>query len=319
VANNPLVSIVIPAYNACQFLPESLESVFKQEYRPIEVIVVDDGSTDGTYELLRSRDDLRLIRQENKGEAAARNAGITLAQGEWIAFLDADDVWLPGKLTKQMGKALENPSAGVIFGGFVQEYYGQRGRVIGRERVTPGENMRGQIYDEMLDRHFIAMDTVIARRSLCLEVGGFPEDLRHSEDFLFHMYCARITRYDFVSDPIAVYRFRIGSTSTDVTETLRCVAIARERVLKEYPDSATDLPRKKAQWARRDYFSFAFLLLLREVKGSKVRQELTRIRRPIGWQSTLWKVTASIFSWIPVDLRIWGLLNARRAMRLLRR
>ena len=321
LADSPLVSVVIPAYNACTFLPQALESVFGQEYRPIEVIVVDDGSTDGTYELLRGRDDLRLIRQENKGEAAARNVGITQAQGEWIAFLDADDIWLPGKLTTQLAKAQENPSTGVIYGGFVQEYYGRRGKMIGRERVAPDEKMRGQIFPQMLDRQFIAMDTVIARRSLCLEVGGFPEDLRHSEDYLFHLRCARVTPYDFVPDPVAVYRFRIGSTSTDITDTLRCVAIARERVLKEqkeHLDQAIDLSRKKAQWARRDYFSFAFLLLLREVKGFKIRRELARHHRPAGWQPAAWEAMAWFLSWLPVDIRIWGLLHARQAMRFRR-
>lgn len=97
------VSVVIPAFNAESFLGEALDSVLGQTARPTEVIVVDDGSTDGTRALVRRYSDaVRLVTQDNGGAARARNVGARQATGEWLAFLDADDVWLPEKLEKQL-------------------------------------------------------------------------------------------------------------------------------------------------------------------------------------------------------------------------
>ena len=100
--NSPLVSTIIPVFNGERLLPEALDSVFRQDYRPIEVIVVDDGSTDGTSLVARSCPEVRYLYQSNQGLGAARNAGIAAACGEFIAFLDADDIWLPRKLSSQM-------------------------------------------------------------------------------------------------------------------------------------------------------------------------------------------------------------------------
>ncbi|MDR5708499.1 MAG: glycosyltransferase family 2 protein, partial [Armatimonadota bacterium] len=100
---SPTVSLVIPAHNAEAYLREALDSVFAQTRPPDEVIVVDDGSLDRTPEIAASYGDrVRLVRQPNRGEAAARNTGVRVAQGELIAFLDADDAWLPGYLTSQL-------------------------------------------------------------------------------------------------------------------------------------------------------------------------------------------------------------------------
>ena len=98
-----LVSCVIPVYNGARYLAESIESVLAQEYRPLEVIVVDDGSTDGTGAVLDAFGDrIRSFRQENGGPSVARNRGMEMSRGEFIAFLDADDLWVPDKLRLQL-------------------------------------------------------------------------------------------------------------------------------------------------------------------------------------------------------------------------
>lgn len=111
---NPLVSVVVPVFNGERFLAEALESVFAQDYRPIEVIVVDDGSTDRSAEIIRSFPEVRLVSQANAGVAAARNAALRIATGEFISFLDQDDRWLPHKLTRQVARLLECPSLGFV-------------------------------------------------------------------------------------------------------------------------------------------------------------------------------------------------------------
>ena len=113
---DPLISCIIPVYNAEKYLGEAIESVLQQTYRPTEVIVVDDGSTDGTPSVVAQYENrVRSARQENAGPAAARNHGVRIAQGEFIAFLDADDLWHKDKLTRQIARFQERPELGLCF------------------------------------------------------------------------------------------------------------------------------------------------------------------------------------------------------------
>jgi glycosyltransferase involved in cell wall biosynthesis len=113
---NPLVSVMIGAYNAAPYLGEAIESVFAQDYEPLELIVVDDGSTDGTAEVARSFTGVQVIFQENGGNGAARNRAVEEASGDLYAFLDADDRFTPGKLTLQQAALDANPQLDMVFG-----------------------------------------------------------------------------------------------------------------------------------------------------------------------------------------------------------
>jgi glycosyltransferase involved in cell wall biosynthesis len=113
---NPLVSVMIGAYNAAPYLGEAIESVFAQDYEPLELIVVDDGSTDGTAEVARSFTGVQVILQENRGNGAARNRAVEEASGDLYAFLDADDRFTPGKLTLQQAALDANPQLDMVFG-----------------------------------------------------------------------------------------------------------------------------------------------------------------------------------------------------------
>ena len=115
-ADADLVSVIIPVYNGESYLSEAVESVYAQTVRPLEVIVIDDGSTDGSAAVARSFEDVRFYRQPNRGAAAARNRGAVLAHGRFLAFLDADDVWTPQKLRIQMAALLEKPELDMVFG-----------------------------------------------------------------------------------------------------------------------------------------------------------------------------------------------------------
>ncbi len=111
--NLPLVTVVIPVYNCAKYLTEALDSVFAQTYRPIEVIVVDDGSTDDSADIVRNYPEVRYFYQSNQGVAVARNVAIAAAEGEFIAFIDADDIWKPHKLSLQITYMLEHPDIGI--------------------------------------------------------------------------------------------------------------------------------------------------------------------------------------------------------------
>jgi glycosyltransferase involved in cell wall biosynthesis len=136
----PLVSVILPVYNGEKYLAAALDSVFEQDYAPVEVIVVDDGSTDGTAQIAQARPEVRYSYQANQGCGGARNSGLAAASGDFIAFLDADDVWLPGKLRAQVDYLLAHPEVGFVLtrmesflepgatwpDGINQAYYAQR-------------------------------------------------------------------------------------------------------------------------------------------------------------------------------------------------
>ena len=156
----PLVSVIIPTYNAADYLPDALQSVRRQEYAPLEIIVVDDGSTDATPQLIAGRgSNVSYVRQDNRGPAAARNRGLQEARGEVIAFLDADDVWPDGTLARQIDCLLARPEAAVALG---------RTALMGAADA---------------ESWFVPLlGSAVFRRDVFDRVGRFDETLRYSED-----------------------------------------------------------------------------------------------------------------------------------------
>jgi glycosyltransferase involved in cell wall biosynthesis len=189
--NGPLVSVVLPVYNSEAFLRETLESVFALEYEPLEVIVVDDGSTDGSAALAQSFPGVRRIRQENRGPAAARNAGIEAARGEFVAFVDADDIVLPHKLSVQVGYVLDHPDVTATLGR--------------QEWITPPPNAVPDVVWGDLDG--VPAMSIVIRTAAALEVGCFDPTLRGPEDTDLLMRL-REGGYRFVVLPDIVMRRR---------------------------------------------------------------------------------------------------------------
>ena len=176
---SPQVSVVVPTFNRREVLPRALDSILAQTFSDWELIVVDDGSADGTAELVeRDYSDARLSVQENRGVSAARNAGIASARGEWIAFLDSDDAWLPEKLERQM-EALESEPGHRLC--HTEEIWIRDG-----QRVNPAAKYAkagGRIYQRCLPLCCISPSSVVMRRDLLQETGGFDESLEVCEDY----------------------------------------------------------------------------------------------------------------------------------------
>lgn len=171
------VSVVIPTFNRCDLLAHALSSVASQTARPHEIVVVDDGSTDATQEVLRDfaeqHPEIKMVqlRQQNLGPSAARNNGMRAATGELIAFLDDDDIWLPQKTERQLSVFASDPNIDLLgCASNVLKLYGGPRVVRIREWA-------------MLFRNWFATPTVIVRREVALACGGFPESLRHYEDY----------------------------------------------------------------------------------------------------------------------------------------
>ncbi|MDP2646939.1 MAG: glycosyltransferase [Desulfobacterales bacterium] len=175
----PMVSVIIPTYNRAGMLEDALTSVLAQDFTDYELIVVDDGSTDDTQDILnRYAGEITCIQQHNQGVSAARNRGMALASGRYTAFLDSDDLWLPGKLSCQVKFFQSNPTALICQ---TEEIWVRNG-----VRVNPKKRhkkLSGAIYEPSLDLCLVSPSAVMAHRDLFKMVGGFDEKLPACEDY----------------------------------------------------------------------------------------------------------------------------------------
>ena len=168
--SGPLVSAIVPVYNGERFIASALDSILAQSYRPLEVIVVDDGSEDDTASVARSYPSIRYIHQANQGPSTARNTGIAEAKGDIIAFLDADDLWTTDKLSVQVAYLESHPEVGYVIG-----------RV--RHVMQPGMSKPAWISKELLTTESLAYlpSSLAVRRAVIEEVGGFDSAIAYGE------------------------------------------------------------------------------------------------------------------------------------------
>ena len=226
------VSVIIPTYNHAAFLPEALESVFAQTCSPLEVIVVDDGSADETAEVLRVyKRRIQVLSQPNRGVAAARNAGAGVASGELLAFLDADDTWLPAKLERQVARFGGEPGVGLVHCGV--EEVDVRGHQL-RARL---DGMGGWVSREMLRfRQGVILgggSAAVIRRTAFLDVGGFDETLSTSADWDLYYRIARRYPVGFVPEVLVCYRIHGGNMHRNLDVMRRDMLAACAKAFSE--------------------------------------------------------------------------------------
>jgi glycosyltransferase involved in cell wall biosynthesis len=209
----PLISVIIPTYNVARYVSCAVESALAQSYRPLEVIVVDDGSTDGTAEALKPFGrQIRNVYQPNQGPAVARNRGIREATGPWLAFLDADDRWLPHKLAVQADCLAANPNVGLVHSNlfFWDEATGQRWQP-DRERHL----FAGHCYAQFFRRNGVNLSSVLLRRD-CLDKAGVFDpriDKPSTEDYDLWIRIARHFELAYLREPLLLYRLHPASGS----------------------------------------------------------------------------------------------------------
>lgn len=255
----PLVSVVIPTYNAGRYIREAVESVIQQTYGVVEIIVVDDGSTDATTAVLKPYIDSRAIiyvKQENGGSMRARNVGVQYATGEFIAFLDADDVWMPEKLEKQM----------VLFTHDVCLVYSGRLLLDDQGHLTDSREIprRGHVLKDLLRNNFITNSSVVVRRSILEKVGHFNEaaNVYGLEDYDLWLRIVPHCAIDYVDLPLVKYRIHADQISTrSYTQVVRNLFALHFRLLfkKGYRKYAAINLRKLLYLARVLIFKNKFL------------------------------------------------------------
>jgi glycosyltransferase involved in cell wall biosynthesis len=229
-----VISIIIPCYNARPYLEASIGSVLNQETADLELVVVDDGSTDGTPQFVRERfPGARLIEQPNQGVASARNAGIRAARGDWVAFLDADDFWLPRKLQLQLAAAQGNPAVQLICGSWkewISSDPGPSPDIIDSALATTCdaefESRARWLYPELLLDCCVWTSTVLIRRELLTRIGVFDPSLTIGEDYELWVRASRETEIIHISRPLALYRQHPASITKRVPrENFRALVI----------------------------------------------------------------------------------------------
>jgi glycosyltransferase involved in cell wall biosynthesis len=244
----PIVSIIIPTHNRAQHVIEAVRSVLQQTYKDFEIIVVDDGSTDGTKEILAGfteRGEVRYVWQKNAGTAAARNAGIKLARGEYIAFLDSDDLFLPTNIEKQVAYMQQNPEVGLTHSYFSK--FAESGIDLGTRNP---DFFSGRIYPQLLLywRLLTPPSSVVVRRKVFEEIGSFDESLLTSEDLDMWRRVARIYPFGIVRESLVKIRVHDGNKSEWNRKTAEDFAAYLQRAFTDDP-SLGPVFRRRA-WAK---------------------------------------------------------------------
>jgi glycosyltransferase involved in cell wall biosynthesis len=285
----PRVSVVIPTYNRAALLQAALESVYAQTWKDFEVLVVDDGSTDGTEAMLRpfvEERGLRHLRQANRGPSAARTRGIESARGEYVAFLDSDDLWLPIKLSVQIPRMEACPEAVMCYSNLLH-YNPDSGALSVRYRqqaVRSGDLYLALIYKKL----HCAPPTLVVRKAIAERVGGFDEALRLSEDRDFNIRVARQGPILGVPEPLAVVRLHGAAHPKDPTVRLSHEAMqaAQEYVLRK--TLAEDPALRGAAGRVSSLYHLGWGMgLLAQKKPRQARQQLWKSIRsnPLQWRA----------------------------------
>jgi glycosyltransferase involved in cell wall biosynthesis len=233
MTSHPTVSVVIATYNYGEFLAAAIDSVIEQSFQDLEIVIVDDGSNDGTPDVVRPYLDnirVRYIRTEHLGQPAAKNAGIRAASGEFVAFLDADDLWLPSKLEKQVALLRSDERLGVVHTGV--QPMNQFGQLVTIHEERP--RYRGWVLEQIFHRPFVCFSSSMIRRSVLDAVGWFDEGIPLAIDYDLWLRVALKYRFDHLDERLVLYRSGHANLSRRMVERSRCVRIIMQRFLMEF-------------------------------------------------------------------------------------
>lgn len=243
----PLVSTIIPTFNRAHLVPEAIDSVLRQTYPNVEIIVVDDGSTDETQECLkRYGNRIKLIKQENAGPSAARNRGIAAAQGALIAFLDSDDLWLPEKLERQVRVMVAaGESVPCCLSNIMMHWRDKQISSFEIAGLKPGSPEGIWMNpDEVLATRFVLFNQgVVIRRQVVNALGGFDPSLRLLEDYEFALRLSHHRPWAFIRDPLVIWR----ESATSCYQDARHDDVRVQQLLVQILDGALSFSAQPGQ------------------------------------------------------------------------
>jgi glycosyltransferase involved in cell wall biosynthesis len=294
------VSVVIPTFNAEAFIDECLESVFFQTGDfDLDVVLVDDGSTDNTLARIRSGGyPVRCLEQANAGPAAARNKALRAAEGQYIAFLDSDDLWPEGKLAHQLALMQAHPDIGLLFGDCRQfDEQGEYAKTLFEEGQRDLAFWGDPLYVErpyakLMQRNFMTTGSIVMRRACVDRVGYFDENLRLVEDLEYWLRIALTFPIAHIDSVCLLRRRHEENTSRDqVAMSLAFLSVLeghRERFLQQIDDQDADLKGR----VTKEYQALGHLHMRRRAHGDAARAYLQALGRRPGIRSAYYLATA---------------------------
>jgi glycosyltransferase involved in cell wall biosynthesis len=233
VSATPLVSVLVTAYRRPAYLAEAIESVLAQTFTDFELIVLEDGSHDAEPIVRRYGDRVRYEWQPNQGQAAARNKAARLARGEWVAFLDDDDRWMPEKLARQVALARHFPDLGLVHTNFVDL---ENGVVRPRQAArAPADVPSGWITGSLFLGFFGLPSTLMIRRAVFEQSGGFDSAYPICEDYDLLLRLSRLCPFGYLAEPLVAHRLHRGSVSANELALTVDTINVLERFLVRYP------------------------------------------------------------------------------------
>lgn len=244
--DSPLISVIIPTYNRRGYIVESVESVLRQSFSDFEILVVDDGSTDGTEEAVRPyADRIRYLRQENRGAAAARNRGIREALGRYIAFMDSDDLSAPHHLQALHDFLEWNSNFAMVIGNgaYLEGRFHNRSTVISPEKAKRLAE-KGVSVRDLFDGRVVRMQGTMSRKAALEEIGLLDEWFRLSYDLDIALRLVQRYRIGFVDEVVYLYRKHGSNISADDELRSRENLRALEKLQRDYPDAVELIGRR---------------------------------------------------------------------------
>ena len=253
------ISVIIPSYNCSTYVREAIESVLKQTYKNFEIIVVDDGSTDNTRCILDDlihEEKIRYLLQKNAGPACARNAGLRASKGEYIAFLDADDRWMPEKLRRSIECFEKNSQLGLVHCAVrAMDEKGDNLFFIKKKKMNR-KVLAGHVFYHLLFRRaHLCTSSVVIRKSCLEKTGNFDEKLSFlgAEDRDLWLRIAEIYPFEYIEEPLTYYRHRDNSISTDEEKMKK----GRDYIINKYFYKLSWIGRRKAFSALHKELAYA--------------------------------------------------------------
>jgi glycosyltransferase involved in cell wall biosynthesis len=291
----PRVSVIIPSFNSVQYLADAVKSVNAQTYSAVECIVIDDGSTDRTTALLEDLSTLypglRMLRKANGGPSSARNMGLSHCTGQFVSFLDADDLLLPNKIERQVAFLNAHPDIGFVYGDYLVVAENLREMAL----FTAEMPRELDPVEAFCYRNWFNPLAPLIRRTVVDGVGWFNEELKSAEDWDYWIRCAKVARLAYLAGPVGLYRQHGGQIHRDSLRMRRaCIEVAMKHFCNNRKRlwtamAAIELTHGRNLWRRHERAA-AFVSLMKfgtmALFGLDIRRQLEIVGRaqlkPIG-------------------------------------
>ena len=280
----PVVSVIIPTYNHAMYIERTLESVFQQTYKNYEIIVIDDGSTDNTQEVIKSYENkITYICKENEGTAKSRNLGLKIAKGRYVAFLDSDDLWMPQKLELQVTLLDKNIDIGLVCTDFEIFCENEEGIKIIEKRVETSFDFS---FNRLFSGNFVQNSSVMVRRECFDKVGLFDEVFPIAKDYDMWLRIRRFYEFGHIPQILARYRIHQGNVlGIDPEKGFSWYLTTTETFLQKFPSIAHEYGIDKNQYFNDVYFKCG----VKNYQDRQYKMAVKRFAKSLAYKPFCWK------------------------------